>query len=188
MVKMSEGLQRQAGKLEAVLSPRVGCVYATRFSQDDQMYRVAVEEIEGDLVTVFFVDFGNREMKVRSELFHLPEKMARWPAAAQPLVLEDNGDAEDSQANRDEVEEVLDKDLEIFFNGGLLERLEAGGRPIQFSFNLKTLSRQNGNKEAKKKTEVETEKSVPKLRRPHHQAVPKEINPGEKLGNLSKTF
>merc|ERR1719204_154304 len=45
--KMAEALQRQASKLEVVQSPEVGCVYATKFSQDQQMYRAVVEKAEG---------------------------------------------------------------------------------------------------------------------------------------------
>ena len=42
--KMVGALLRQASKLEIVQSPEVGCIYATKFSQDQQMYRAVVEK------------------------------------------------------------------------------------------------------------------------------------------------
>ena len=139
--KMAEALQRQASSLKPVLNPGVGCVYATKFSQDQQMYRVVVEEAEGDMVTVRFIDFGNKEIKDKTELMQLYEKMAKWPAVAHPIVLEDNKDAEDSQANRDEVEAVLDNDLNLVLKKGKLIGIESCGKPVNFSFNRKRGSR-----------------------------------------------
>ena len=85
--KLAGALLRQASKLEVVQSSEVGCVYATKFSQDQQMYRAVVEKAEGDMVSVRYIDFGNREVKDKSELLHLPEKMAKWPACAQSVFL-----------------------------------------------------------------------------------------------------
>ena len=116
--KMVGALLRQASKLEIVQSPEVGCIYATKFSQDQQMYRAVVEKAEGDMVSVRYIDFGNREVKDKSELLHLPEKMAKWPACAQSVFLEDNKEAEDSQANRDEVEEGLEEEVVVVLAGG----------------------------------------------------------------------
>ena len=42
--KLAGALLRQASKLEVVQSSEVGCVYATKFSQDQQMYRAVVEK------------------------------------------------------------------------------------------------------------------------------------------------
>merc|ERR1719234_21787 len=147
--KMAEALQRQAQKLESVENPGIGCVYATKFSQDQQMYRAVVERAEGNMVTVRFIDFGNRELKDKSELVQLSEKMAKWPAVAHLIILEENKDAEDSQANRDEVEEVLDQDLELVQKEGKLVRLESGGKPVNFSFNRKSVSKGKHAMEAK---------------------------------------
>merc|ERR1719234_2486387 len=105
------------------------------------MYRAVVEKAEGDMVTVRFIDFGNREMKDKSELLQLSEKMAKWPAVAHPIILEENKVAEDSQANRDEVEEVLDQDLELVMKGGKLVMLVISGKPVNFSFNKKSASK-----------------------------------------------
>ena len=52
-----------------------------------------------------------REVKDKSELLHLPEKMAKWPACAQSVFLEDNKEADNSQVNRDQVEEGLEETL-----------------------------------------------------------------------------
>ena len=69
------------------------------------------------MVSVRYIDFGNREVKDKSELLHLPEKMAKWPACAQSVFLEDNKEAEDSQANRDEVEEGLEEEVVVVLAG-----------------------------------------------------------------------
>merc|ERR1719234_2451897 len=163
--KMAEALQRQTSKLEAVENPGIGCVYATKFSQDQQMYRAVVEKAEGDMVTVRFIDFGNREMKDKSELVQLSEKMAKWPAVAHPIILEENKDAEDSQANRDEVEDVLDQDLDLVLKEGRLARFESGGKPIDFSFNRKGASKGKVAEEAKH-MKARVEKPVTKAKQP----------------------
>ena len=164
--KMAEALQRQAPKLESVQHPGIGCVYATKFSQDQQMYRAVVEKAEGDMVTVQFIDFGNREMKDKSELLQLSEKMAKWPAVAYPIILEENKSAEDSQANRDEVEDILDQDLELVLKEGKLVRLESGGKPVSFSFNRKSAGREVDAIEAKERMKSGVSKLVAKLKEP----------------------
>ena len=139
--KMAGALLRQASKLEVVQSSEVGCVYATKFSQDQQMYRAVVEKAEGDMVSVRYIDFGNREVKDKSELLHLPEKMAKWPACAQSVFLEDNKEAEDSQANRDEVEEGLEEEVVVVLAGGRVIGLESMGSPVKFTFKKKRTSK-----------------------------------------------
>merc|ERR1719234_2767993 len=163
--KMAEALQRQALKLEAVENPGIGCVYATKFSQDQQMYRAVVEKAEGDMVTVRFIDFGNRQLKDKSELVQLSEKMAKWPAVAHPIILEQNKDTEDSQANRDEVEDVFDQDIELVLKEGRLVRLESGGKPVNFSFNRKSASKEKQAAEAKK-IKAGVEKPLTKSKQP----------------------
>ena len=172
--KMAEALQRQASKLESVQNPGIGCVYATKFSQDQQMYRAVVEKAEGHMVTVRFIDFGNREMKDKSELLQLSEKMAKWPAVAHPIILEENKVAEDSQANRDEVEDVLDQDLdlEVVLKEGRVVRLESGGKPVNFSFNKKSARRRKADIEAKQKMMVESGKPVAKSKEPEGGSKP----------------
>jgi len=170
--KMAEALQRQAPKLKSVQNPGIGCVYATKFSQDQQMYRAVVETAEGDMVTVRFIDFGNREMKDKSELLQLSEKMAKWPAVAHPIILDENKVAEDSQANRDEVEDVLDQDLEVVLKEGRVVRLENGGKPVSFSFNRTCARRGKDSIEAKQKMMVGSGKPVAKLKEPEGESKP----------------
>ena len=172
--KMAEALQRQASKLESVQNPGIGCVYATKFSQDQQMYRAVVEKAEGHMVTVRFIDFGNREMKDKSELLQLSEKMAKWPAVAHPIILEENKVAEDSQTNRDEVEDVLDQDLdlEVVLKEGRVVRLESGGEPVNFSFNKKSARRGKDDIEAKEKMMVGSGKPVAKSKEPEGESKP----------------
>ena len=158
--KMVEALQRQAPRLESVQYPGIGCVYATKFSQDQQMYRAVVEKADGHMVTVRFIDFGNREMKDKSELLQLSEKMAKWPAVAHPIILEENKVAEDSQSNRDEVEDVLDQDLEVVLKEGRVARLESGGNPVSFSFNRKSARSGKDTTEEKQEMMVGVKKPV----------------------------
>jgi len=170
--KMAEALQRQAPKLESVQYPGIGCVYATKFSQDQQMYRAVVEEADGHMVTVRFIDFGNREMKDKSELLQLSEKMAKWPAVAHPIILEENKFAEDSQANRDEVEDVLDQDLEVVMKEGRVVKLESGGKPVSFSFNRNSDRRGKDAIKAKEKMMIGSRKPVAKMKEPEGESKP----------------
>jgi len=160
--KMAGALQRQASKLEVVQSPEVGCVYATKFSQDQQMYRAVVEKAEGDMVSVRYIDFGNREVKDKSELLHLPEKMAKWPACAQSVFLEDNKEADDSQVNRDEVEEGLEENIELVLAGGKVVRLESKGSLVKFSFNKKRASK--GKEVPRSQEKLRAEVAQPKVK------------------------
>merc|ERR1719394_664086 len=160
--KMAGALQRQASKLEIVQSSEVGCVYATKFSQDQQMYRAVVEKAEGDMVSVRYIDFGNRKVKDKSELLHLPEKMAKWPACAQSVFLEDNMEADDSQVNRDEVEEGLEENIELVLAGGKVVRLESKGSLVKFSFNKKRASK--GKEVARSQEKLRAEVAQPKVK------------------------
>ena len=168
--KMAGALQRQASKLEVVQSPEVGCVYATKFSQDQQMYRAVVEKAEGDMVSVRYIDFGNREVKDKSELLHLPEKMAKWPACAQSVFLEDNKEAEDSQANRDEVEEGLEEEVVVVLAGGRVIGLESMGSPVKFSFNKKRASKGKEVSKSQEKLRAGEAQSVVKSEKPKNDA------------------
>merc|ERR1719394_1772674 len=173
--KMAGALQRQASKLQVVQSPEVGCVYATKFSQDQQMYRAVVEKAEGDMVSVRYIDFGNRELKDKSELLHLPEKMAKWPACAQSILLEDNKEADDSQVNRDEVEEGLEENIELVLAGGKVVRLESKGSLVEFSFNKKRASK--GKEVARPQEKLRVEVAQPKVK----PEEPNDVSLGRKL-------
>lgn len=45
--------------LRGSYQPRKNDVCASRFSQDRLWYRAKIEKIEGNMATVFFIDYGN---------------------------------------------------------------------------------------------------------------------------------
>jgi len=91
-------------ELDHVSNVTIGCVYGARFSEDGLMYRAVVEDVEESKVWVRYMDYGNRELIDVREMVNLPEKMARRPAAAVMVEIEENRKVEDSQSNRDRVE------------------------------------------------------------------------------------
>jgi hypothetical protein len=137
--RMMAALAGMTARLAPARRPSVGCVYGARFSEDDVMYRAVVEGEEPDGgIIVRYIDFGNMERKEKNGLLHLTDKMARFPAAAQVVTLEENTVAEDSEANRDVVEETLEGDLELMFEQGKCVAVKKSGVTVQFSFNKRT--------------------------------------------------
>jgi staphylococcal nuclease domain-containing protein 1 len=43
-------------------TPKKGELLAARFTADNEWYRARVEKIEGNRVSVYFIDYGNREV------------------------------------------------------------------------------------------------------------------------------
>ena len=86
----------------------MGCVYGARFSEDGEFYRgVVTDEGEDGKVTFVFMDHGNKEEKRSEDLLTIPSEIAQPPAAALAVEIASNEGVEDSQANRDQVEEIL---------------------------------------------------------------------------------
>jgi hypothetical protein len=134
--KMAADLSSLTASLVPVRRPTTGCIYGTRFTKDNEMYRVVLERQEPDgVVIVRYSDFGNAERKKTSELVHLPEEMARVPAAAHLVTLEKNTAVKDSQANRDIVEETMEGDLELLFEQGKCVEEKGKEGTLAFSFN-----------------------------------------------------
>jgi staphylococcal nuclease domain-containing protein 1 len=48
--------------LPGAFTPRRGEICAARFTDDDQWYRARVEKISGPDISVFYIDYGNREV------------------------------------------------------------------------------------------------------------------------------
>ena len=53
-----------------------------KFCEDDMWYRGMVECIAVDLVSVFFIDYGNRQMTPAAHVLPLSAKLAKIPAQA----------------------------------------------------------------------------------------------------------
>ncbi|GFO25776.1 tudor domain-containing protein 1 [Plakobranchus ocellatus] len=65
-----------------VSSVDVGDFVASKFSEDEDViwYRGRVDKIEGDKATIFFIDYGNFEEKIKSELMCLSDEDCSVPA------------------------------------------------------------------------------------------------------------
>ena len=135
--KLMSALEKMVPRLVPASKVTVGCVYGSKFSEDGEMYRVVVEQLEAREVVVRFIDYGNSETKQVEELLQLPGKMARYPAAAVMVELEENKEVEDSQDNRDKVEMKLDGDVEMIFTQDRLTEVKVAGKTINFGFKTK---------------------------------------------------
>ena len=52
-----------------------GQLCAARFSLDGGMYRARVSAVTEEVVSIFFIDYGDTEEKDMAELFMLPEEL-----------------------------------------------------------------------------------------------------------------
>ena len=132
--KLMAALEGMENELDYVSNVTIGCVYGARFSEDGLMYRAVVEDVEESKVWVRYMDYGNRELIDVREMVNLPEKMARLPAAAVMVEIEDNRKVEDSQSNRDRVEMELEGDVDMEFVNNRLTRILVAGKIVNFHF------------------------------------------------------
>ena len=84
LVPLRDHMMDQLALLSLSPLPRlqVDQVCTTRFSLDGELYRAIVKEVSGDTVNVFFMDYGNKETKIKEEIFELPTDCMELPAAA----------------------------------------------------------------------------------------------------------
>ena len=76
----------QGSDLQALSSIRNGALCAALYS-DERWYRSQVVEVNGDDVTVLFVDYGNSEVVTADVLCQLPAMFASLPLQAVPCCL-----------------------------------------------------------------------------------------------------
>ncbi|KAB0792451.1 hypothetical protein PPYR_14410 [Photinus pyralis] len=62
--------------LPGAYTPRRGDICAAKFALDNEWYRAKVEKIQGPIITVFYIDYGNRETLNVSSLASLPAAYA----------------------------------------------------------------------------------------------------------------
>ena len=85
-----------------------GCV----FSEDEGFYRAAIVEKEGsNKARVQFIDFGNYEVKLLSDLLIIPKELAKEVSFAVCVVITNS--LEDTEENRSSVEEKLGEDKKL---------------------------------------------------------------------------
>ncbi|XP_060519354.1 staphylococcal nuclease domain-containing protein 1 [Cylas formicarius] len=58
--------------LSGAFNPRKGDLCAAQYSVDNQWYRVKVEKVQGGKATVYYIDYGNREVLPTARLASLP--------------------------------------------------------------------------------------------------------------------
>ena len=101
---------------------RPGAVFGCEFSEDEGFYRAAIVEKEGtNKARVQFIDFGNYEVKLLSDLLIIPKELAKEVSFAVCVVIKNS--LEDTEENRALVEEKLgeDKKLTVTVVNGIAE-------------------------------------------------------------------
>ena len=84
-------------------------IFGSKFSEDQELYRASVVAKQDDgKFLVQFVDFGNTEVKLQSELFNIPEDLATEVSAAICVLIESN--LEDTTENRNLMQKTLSQD------------------------------------------------------------------------------
>lgn len=79
---LNEYLNKNESSMPPVRGLRIGNLVCTRFKDDDMWYRVAVENIVGDVVTVRYVDYGNVESVPRDCIVAIPQQFMLYPKMA----------------------------------------------------------------------------------------------------------
>merc|ERR1719508_29524 len=130
---MMDKLARMVSELKSAQRMKRGAVYGASFSQDGAMYRAVLKEVDGGILVVQFIDFGNKETKEERELFDIPEEIGSSPAAA--VVVNIKNDLEETEENRIRVEDLLEGDIltVTVVEDGAVFKLD--GREVQFSQN-----------------------------------------------------
>lgn len=70
-------MERANGHFEKVVNPRKGQIIAAKFSDDESWYRALIEEINGDVFAVKFIEFGN--VSETKEVGVLDEEISKLP-------------------------------------------------------------------------------------------------------------
>ena len=107
-------------------------MFGCEFSEDEGFYRAAIVEKEGtNKARVQFIDFGNYEVKLLSDLLIIPKELAKQVSFAVCVVIKNT--LEDTEENRALVEEKLgeDKKLTVTIVGGSAE-FAVDGENVKF--------------------------------------------------------
>ena len=61
-------------------------------SEDEQWYRVVVKDVDGDYISIHFIDFGNTDVVTKTSLREMPQDLVELPAIAFHCTLDGIGD------------------------------------------------------------------------------------------------
>ena len=90
MNRMFEHYDRLSPQQELMTKPSVGEFCAAKFTLDDGWYRAKVLEVQGDYVSVLYIDYGNSETLSLSRLKVLNSKFHSLPSQAIDCLLSGN--------------------------------------------------------------------------------------------------
>merc|ERR1719376_1239651 len=103
---LMDKLARLSEEFKPAQRMKKGAVYGTRFSEDGELYRAVLKNVDESGALVQFIDFGNKEMKEEHELFDIPVEIGSEPAGAISVELKTS--MEDNEENRAIVEQMLE--------------------------------------------------------------------------------
>merc|ERR1719153_1997553 len=103
---LMDKLARLSEELKPAQRMKKGAVYGTRFSEDGELYRAVLKNVDESGALVQFIDFGNKEMKEKHELFDIPVEIGSEPAGAISVELKTS--MEDNEESRVTVEQMLE--------------------------------------------------------------------------------
>ena len=83
---------------KSVETVQLGEKYLGLYADDEQWYRVVVDSIDGEDITVRFIDFGNSSVITNNCLREIPDDLTQHPAMALKCTL-DGFDASNLQAS-----------------------------------------------------------------------------------------
>ena len=103
---LMDKLARLGDELKPAQRMKKGAVYGTRFSEDGELYRAVLKNVDESGALVQFIDFGNKETKSEQELFDIPIEIGSEPAGA--FAVELSTALEDTEGSRTLVEQMLE--------------------------------------------------------------------------------
>ena len=113
MVKLDE-IMKELSEIDTIAVDQIktGDLCCVRFSEDNELYRAKIVEIneEDDNVLVNYIDYGNSELVETSEVFKLPENLSSMAPAAKLVSVKNAAFALDCDRSRNRLEKALGGD------------------------------------------------------------------------------
>lgn len=73
--------------LPGAYTPKKGDLAVAKFTEDDQWYRIKIEKVSANMVSVFYIDYGNSEIVESSRVAALPAGFNVDKPFAQQYIL-----------------------------------------------------------------------------------------------------
>lgn len=103
--EISTSLQQSSNKLSTLLCVKPGDLVAAKYENDGLWYRAKILNVQENVYTVQFIDYGNVE--ILSNVKKLPKQVTGYSALAHHCILDDVDDVEHIVINNNDVYDII---------------------------------------------------------------------------------